>query len=131
MGIEAYVTGSADYTEKVRENFHLVLVAENEIGYKNLRKLTSESFINGKYYFPRVDKKLLYKHREGNIASTACLGGEVGKKCAQNFDGARKAVREFKEFLGQITFFSKYNLTASPYRTRSTPTLRRWPKTKA
>src|SRR5580700_159197 len=106
LGIEAYVTGSVDYTEKVRENFHLIMVAENEIGYKNLRHLTSKSFINGKYFFPRVDKKLLYEHREGIIASTACLGGEVGKKCAQNYiDGARKAVQEFKQIFGPNHFF--------------------------
>lgn len=106
LGIEAYITGQADYREKVRENFHLVMVAENEIGYKNLRKLTSESFINGKYFFPRVDKKLLYKHREGIIASTACLGGEVGKKCARNdLDGARQAIRDYKEIFGPDHFF--------------------------
>lgn len=106
LGIEAYVTGKADYREKVRENFHLILLAENEIGYSNLRKLSSESFINGKYFFPRIDKKLLYQHREGLIATTACLGGEVGKKCAQNdIDGAREAVREYKSILGPDHFF--------------------------
>src|SRR5580704_16089125 len=106
MGIEAYVTGSADYRDKVRENFHLILLAQNDIGYKNLRKLSSEAFINGKYYFPRIDKKLLYKHREGLIATTACLGGEVGKKCAEgNLDGARKAAREFKSIFGPDNFF--------------------------
>ena len=106
LGIEAYVTSSADYTEKVRENFHLILLAQNNIGYANLKKLTSESFIRGKYFFPRIDKKLLYKHREGLIATTACLGGEVGKKLAQNDkDGARKAAREFKQIFGADNFF--------------------------
>lgn len=106
LGIEAYVTGTADYREKVRENFHLILLAENKVGYQNLRKLTSESFINGKYFFPRIDKKLLYKHREGLIATTACLGGEVGKKCANNdVDGARTAIRDFKSIFGKDHFF--------------------------
>ena len=106
LGIEAYITGSANYTDKVRENFHLILLAQNNIGYDNLRKLTSESFINGKYFFPRIDKKLLYKHREGIIATTACLGGEVGKKIAQNdMDGARHAAREFKQIFGKDNFF--------------------------
>lgn len=106
MGIEAYITGSCDYTEKKRENFHIILLAENNIGYHNLKKLTSESFINGKYFFPRIDKKLLYKHREGLIASTACLGGEVSKKCAQgDKDGARKAAREFALIFGRDHFF--------------------------
>jgi DNA polymerase-3 subunit alpha len=106
IGIEAYITGSARYTDKVRENFHLILLAENNTGYANLRKLSSEAFINGKYYFPRIDKELLYKHREGLIATTACLGGEVGKKCAENdLDGARKAVREYKKIFGPNNFF--------------------------
>lgn len=119
MGMEAYVTGTADYTEKVRENFHLVLLAENEMGYQNLRKLTSESFINGKYYFPRIDKKLLYKHREGLIASTACLGGEVSKKCAQNdLDGARKAAREFKHIFGADNFFLEVQPNGIPIQER-------------
>lgn len=106
LGIEAYVTGKANYTDKVKENYHLVLLAENNIGYENLKKLSSEAFINGKYYFPRIDKKLLFKHKEGLIASTACLGGEVAKKCAQNdLDGARNAIREFKSIFGPNNFF--------------------------
>ncbi|MES2504098.1 MAG: DNA polymerase III subunit alpha [Myxococcota bacterium] len=106
MGMEAYVTGKAKYTDKVRENFHLVLLAESDIGYDNLRKLSSKAFCEGKYFYPRVDKDLLYEHREGIIASTACLGGEVGKKCAkEDLDGAREAVREFKRIYGPDHFF--------------------------
>ncbi|MCA9507430.1 MAG: DNA polymerase III subunit alpha [Myxococcales bacterium] len=119
IGIEAYVTGSADYTEKVRENFHLVLLAENDVGYRNLRKLSSEAFVNGKYFFPRIDKKLLYKHREGLIASTACLGGEVSKKCAHNdIDGARKAVQEFKHIFGPNNFFLEVQPNGIPIQER-------------
>ena len=80
MGMEAYVTGKAKHTDKIRENFHLVLLAENDIGYDNLKKMSSVAFVDGKYYYPRIDKELLRKHSEGIIASTACLGGEVGKK---------------------------------------------------
>ncbi len=100
-------------------NFHLILLAENEIGYRNLRKLTSESFINGKYFFPRIDKKLLQKHSEGLIASTACLGGEVGKKCAQgDIDGARKAVRDFKTIFGPDHFFLEVQPNGIPTQER-------------
>ncbi len=106
MGMEAYVTGKAKHTDKVRENFHLVLLAENNIGYDNLRKLSSKAFLNGKFYYPRVDKELLLEHREGIIALTACLGGEVGKKCAKgDLDGAREAAREFKTIFGRDNFF--------------------------
>src|SRR3989338_6937273 len=106
MGMEAYITGKAKHTDKIRENFHLVLLAENNIGYDNLRKLSSKAFLEGKYFYPRIDKDLLYEHREGLIASTACLGGEVGKKCAKgDLDGSREAVREFKRILGPDHFF--------------------------
>ncbi len=106
LGMEAYVTGKAKHTDKIRENFHLVLLAENNIGYENLRKLSSKAFCDGKYFYPRVDKDLLYEHREGIIASTACLGGEVGKKCAKgDLDGARDTIREFKRIFGENHFF--------------------------
>jgi len=106
LGMEAYVTGKAKHTDKIRENFHLVLLAENNIGYDNLRKLSSKAFLNGKFYYPRVDKDLLYEHREGLIATTACLGGEVGKKCAKDdLDGAREAARDFKRIFGPNNFF--------------------------
>ena len=62
MGMEAYVTGKAKHTDKIRENFHLVLLAENNIGYDNLRKLSSKAFLNGKFYYPRVDKELENGH---------------------------------------------------------------------
>ena len=71
MGMEAYVTGKAQHTDKIRENFHLVLLAENDVGYHNLKKLSSVAFVDGKYYYPRVDKALLKKHSEGLIVSTA------------------------------------------------------------
>lgn len=106
MGMEAYVTGKAKHTDKIRENFHLVILAENDVGYDNLKKLSSVAFVEGKYYYPRVDKALLKKHSEGLIVSTACLGGEVGKKCAKgDLDGARQAVREFKDIFGPDNFF--------------------------
>ena len=95
-----------DSTDKIRENFHLVLLAENDVGYDNLKKLSSVAFVDGKYYYPRVDKDLLKNHSEGLIVSTACLGGEVGKKCAKgDLDGAREAAREFKDIFGPDNFF--------------------------
>lgn len=106
MGMEAYVTGKSKHTDRVRENFHLVLLAENNIGYDNLRQLSSKAFLDGKFYYPRVDKDLLYQHREGIIALTACLGGEVGKKCAKgDLDGARESARDFKRIFGKEHFF--------------------------
>jgi len=109
LGMEAYVTSvvsGTPRTEKVKENFHLVLLAENETGYQNLMKLSSSAFIDGKYYFPRVDRALLNEHKEGIIALTACLGGEVGKHCAKgDLDHARAAAKTFKDIFGPEHFF--------------------------
>jgi DNA polymerase-3 subunit alpha len=109
LGMEAYVTGVTGdtmHTDKVRENFHLVLLAENNTGYANLKKLSSTAFIDGKYYYPRVDRELLREHREGVIALTACLGGEVGKKVARGEnDQARETIRTFKDIFGPDHFF--------------------------
>jgi DNA polymerase III subunit alpha len=109
LGMEAYVTsvvGETKHTDKVKENFHLVLLAENNTGYDNLRKLSSRAFIDGKYYYPRIDKHLLKEHSEGLIALTACLGGEVGRWTAKGeHDKARDAIRTFKSIFGPDHFF--------------------------
>jgi DNA polymerase III subunit alpha len=112
LGMEAYVTsvvGEVKHTDKTpesRENMHLVLLAENNEGYDNLKKLSSKAFIDGKYYYPRVDKHLLKEHSAGIIALTACLGGEVGKWTAKGeHDKARQAIRTFKSIFGERNFF--------------------------
>jgi DNA polymerase-3 subunit alpha len=109
LGMEAYVTsvtGETKHTDHVRENFHLVLLAENNIGYDNLKKLSTRAFTHGKYYYPRVDRDLLKQHSEGVIALTACLGGEVGRKAMKgDRDGARAAARTFRDIFGPRNFF--------------------------
>ena len=110
LGMEAYVTGITGdnkHTDKEkRENFHLVLLAENNTGYDNLKKLSTRAFTHGKYYYPRIDRDLLRQHSEGLIATTACLGGEVGKKAAKgDRDGSRDAARVFKDIFGPEHFF--------------------------
>src|SRR5690606_2418833 len=78
FGCEAYVAGPRgrkDRTERVSN--HLVLLAENEEGWRNLRYLVSMGYTEGHYYHPRIDKELLRKHSRGIFALTACLGGEV------------------------------------------------------
>src|SRR5699024_11029121 len=81
LGCEVYVC-DGDYLKKDKNSkrYHLILLAENNIGYKNLMKIVSEGFVNGYYYKPRVDKNILRKYSEGIIASSACLGGEVQRK---------------------------------------------------
>ncbi|HOH84366.1 MAG TPA: PHP domain-containing protein, partial [Bacteroidales bacterium] len=80
LGCETYVAakGRADKSDSDdRSGFHLILLAKNELGYKNLCKLVSLAFIEGFYYKPRIDWELLAQYHEGLIASTACIAGEV------------------------------------------------------
>ena len=78
IGMEAYLHNSEDLGDKsTRQRFHLCLFAKNEIGYKNLMYLSSMSYIEGFYYYPRINKKLLAEHSEGLICTRACLQGEV------------------------------------------------------
>ncbi|EDO9542775.1 PHP domain-containing protein, partial [Campylobacter coli] len=78
IGLEAYLHNHEDISDKSsRQRFHLCLYAKNEVGYQNLMYLSSQSYIKGLYYYPRINKKLLEEHSEGLICSSACLQGEV------------------------------------------------------
>ena len=81
--------------------WHLILIAKNETGYKNLMKMASIAAIDGYYYKPRIDKNLLRTHREGLIALTACLGGEIPDKIVNEGEAkAEEALLEYKEIFG-------------------------------
>jgi len=62
---------------KERKSNHVILLAKNEIGYRNIMKLSSWAYLNGYYYKPRIDLNILEKHKEGIIATSACLGGQI------------------------------------------------------
>ena len=80
---------------------HLILLAKNKTGYNNLVKLVSLGWIEGFYYKPRIDKELLRKYREGLMASSACLGGEVpGAIMDQGEEEGEKAALEYREIFG-------------------------------
>ncbi len=102
IGFEAYVAGEKGMGDKSqRIGNHLVLLAMNEAGYRNLRYLSTKAFIDGFYYDPRVDKPLLQKHNEGVIALTACMAGAVPKAIRRgDMDEARKEVRDLKGIFG-------------------------------
>lgn len=104
IGCEVYV---ARRGSEIKENksdgggWHLVLLAKDEEGYKNLMFLVSHGWTEGYYYKPRIDKELLRKHSEGLIALTACLGGEIPKKIVDEGEAsAEKALLEYKEIFG-------------------------------
>ena len=108
LGIEAYVTQGShtDRDASRRSNNHLVLLARNEAGYRNLLKLTTRSFLDGFYYKPRIDKQLLRRHAEGLICLSACLQGEVNEKIlARREDEAEAVAREMLETFGEGNFY--------------------------
>lgn len=83
IGLEAYVTDDLTVKDKSSKYYHLILLAKNDIGYKNLKILSSIGYIDGFYRKPRIDFKTLTEHCEGLICLTACLGGELPKMILQ------------------------------------------------
>jgi len=82
--------------------YHLVLLAKNPVGFRNLSKLVSRGFTEGFYYKPRVDKELLRENSEGIIALTACLGGEVqARLLSGNIDAAERIARDYQSIFGE------------------------------
>ena len=77
LGCEMYLTPNARIKDPQEKYFHLVLIVQNEIGYKNLCKLMAFAFQEGFYFKPRIDYEILAKHSEGLIVSTACIGGHI------------------------------------------------------
>ena len=108
LGSEVYVAinNYRDKEPKDKHQYHLILLAENNTGYKNLMKLVSEAYVNGFYYRPRIDKELLRKYSEGLIGLSACLSGEVPRHLLNNdYEGAKKRALEYQEILGEGNFF--------------------------
>jgi DNA polymerase-3 subunit alpha len=109
LGCEVYVAtrGRLDKTPHVDSSqHHLLLLAENETGYKNLLKLVSAAHLEGFYYKPRVDRELLAEHSQGLIAMSACLAGEIpAALMAGNRKKAAEAAGVYREIFGQNNFF--------------------------
>jgi DNA polymerase-3 subunit alpha len=105
FGCETYVARRSlrDKSEMIdRKGDHLILLAKNETGYKNLLKLISFSWTHGHYYKPRIDKELLAEYREGLIASSACLAGEIPRAIqAGNVAKAEQVISAYKELFGE------------------------------
>ena len=109
IGCEVYVAPGSRF-DKVygvdNKYAHLILLAENEIGYKNLIYLVSMGCIEGYYYKPRIDKELLRKHSEGLIALSACIAGEVPSRLLNgDRDGAKKTAQEYIDIFGKENYF--------------------------
>ena len=89
---------------------HLILLAKDNNGYKNLIKLVSLGFTDGFYYKPRIDKEVLEKYHEGLICSSACLAGEVASKIANgDINGAKESALWFKKLFGDDYYLEIQN----------------------
>jgi DNA polymerase-3 subunit alpha len=114
IGCEMYVAygsrfdkaGVEDGQADAGANNHLIVLAQNDAGYKNLVKLVSAGYTEGFYYKPRIDKELLREHREGLIVLSSCLKGEVSQSLAGgNWQKAKDAALAYREILGPENFF--------------------------
>lgn len=109
IGCEVYVA-ERNHTDKVHgldnQRYHLVLLCENETGYKNLIKMVSKAWVDGFYVRPRVDKALLEEYHEGLIALSACLAGEIPRKLAmRDYEGAKETALWYNRVFGQGNYY--------------------------
>ncbi|MBE5893172.1 MAG: DNA polymerase III subunit alpha [Lachnospiraceae bacterium] len=110
LGCEVYVAPNSRFDKELTGGedryYHLVLLAENNVGYANLMKIVSRGFTEGYYYRPRVDMEVLREYHEGIIALSACLAGEVQRYIVKGLPHeARKAARKYEECFGRGNYF--------------------------
>src|SRR5947208_2877993 len=111
VGCELYICKKDDHnierTPPDNDTYnHLLVLAENEEGYRNLVKITSEASLHGFYYKPRVSKKFLAEHSAGLIGLSGCLKGEVAERLTEGkYDAARQAAGSYREIFGPQNFF--------------------------
>ncbi len=105
IGCEVYVAENSRHEKTGKEDrsgYHLILLAKNKTGYKNLSKIVSLGWLEGFYYKPRIDKELLFSHHEGIIVCSACLGGEVPQAIMHlGKEEAEKKILKFKAVFGE------------------------------
>jgi DNA polymerase III subunit alpha len=105
IGIEIYIAPGSRLSRSAadKNNYHLVLLAKDRVGYQNLIQLTTKAHLEGFYYRPRVDKELLEQHCDGLVALSACLSGEVSQLIlSRRYDDARKAALWYKQTFGDF-----------------------------
>ena len=112
IGMECYLHNQDELDDKsTRQRFHLCLYAKDDVGYKNLMFLSSKAYMEGFYYYPRINKQLLKDHSEGLVCSSACLQGEVNWHLnqsernigfgAKGYEEAKRIASEYKEIFGE------------------------------
>lgn len=102
IGCELYMTHDYTVKDNTSEFEHLILLAKNKKGYKNLVKLDSIAYVDGFYYKPRVDYKTLREHSEGLVCLSACLAGRIPKLLLRgDYEGAKKTALDLKDMFGE------------------------------
>ncbi len=106
FGCETYVAASDRKDRTNRRSYHLILLAKNKVGYRNLSYLNSMGYLEGFYYNPRIDKDILREHSEGLIGLSACLGGEVAQTLTKHgVAEAEKVALEYKNIFAPGDFY--------------------------
>lgn len=104
FGMEAYVAARSRHDrdpQKDKARYHLIILAMNDQGYRNLMKLSTQANLEGMYYKPRIDHELLEKYNEGLIILSACASGEVGENLrADNYEEAKRVASWYKSIFG-------------------------------
>ncbi len=126
IGCEVYVAGTNrfDRSPESERPYHLVLLCENDRGYRNLIKLASAAYLEGYYYRPRIDKDLLARHSEGLIALSACLRGEVANALLlERYDAARQAAYDLQDIFHKGNFYLEIQNQGLPEEQKINPQL--------
>ena len=127
IGCEVYVTRGSRFERPKGEKEklgHLILLAENNVGYQNLVKICSKGWTEGYYHKPRVDHELLRKYHEGIIAMSACVAGELPQAILNHdMDEARKVIQFYIDTFGKDNYFIELQNHSLPEEAASRPTL--------
>ena len=109
IGCETYVSPRSRFDKEAKIDsspYHLILLCENNTGYKNLVKLISDANLNGFYNKPRCDRETLKKYHEGLICLSACLSGEVPRRLlADDYEAAKRVALDYREIFGENNYF--------------------------
>lgn len=129
IGCEMYITDGSRHDKRpgidADKRYHLILLAENNIGYRNLLKLVTIAHLEGFYYKPRIDKQILREHREGLIALSSCLGSELNQALMSGGpEKAKKVALGYQEIMGADNYFIEIQQhTKMPEQNEMTPRL--------
>lgn len=115
FGCETYVAATDRHDRTNRRNYHLILLAKNDVGYKNLSFLNSMGYLEGFYYNPRIDKQLLRDHSDGLVGMSACLGGEIAQTLTNNgVAAAEETAKEYAAMFAPGDFYLELMPTPLP-----------------